>query len=822
MQAGDGVDIAAVLTLSWQHRPVLHSLVVLELAMLALRHENNSPNTMSILLSLMNEEVALVYQALGCLEPAGEAKTLRKKLALLLSNEVDSEDALLLPKTVARPSPDALASVHYDSPLQSPALWINSIRNGLVNSHKTFEGNDLESIISWCQALRESDVTGQFLQMLAGIQLSFIYQELVNAEVDLGKPGRPGKCSKHVIPSMTKFYHSHIHPLKNAPALQTFQEWLAAGCVSVLTTSPLWSWPVIGGRQGAQAGAQQHSYYAKVSPNSRACAAGTAISPQPSQSADMHPHPALPDPMPLDVTIIKMCYSHFHTLNTCFPAQCNQQENVTWTNLYCKKAEQGRSVQSALGLHKLELQLQDFYPNGYKASKDAYIHIPMLVHLPEAEYEALAQVAESLPGNAVSAVEPFISLVININIQMEVHQDQFDKNLCLALAIGNFSGGGLVLHKQGLVLELQNGDFAVFHSSETTHFNLNHVGRQATFVMQTDAEFDKSTGASSFLRPSNLPTAPPPPSQPVQTRPGCLEVLSEEEIMIEDSESSSAGTESNQDPPQDIWHFFEKGDRTVCKVCKQAHDADPTSWMKKFSDTCFYIYAFKTGTYVLWGHIEHFHFLEYLTLVEANGWPIWLKSIKDAMALGYSLSKIRGVVESGRSLPSHPSSLRLPQQQIQVRVDTQCLVAFIIANDQLLQQDLKDSQIPHQTKIHEDIVKAWQNYFVALRAELAAACGHISHTTDIWSDHNRCPFLAMTAHWIAEEAGTGLLRLSHTGKSLSKTILYLLDCAKITAKSSLVQLFWQIWCNWTKTSFPNLEIRGNWTKTALDQLPPVA
>ncbi|KIK16438.1 hypothetical protein PISMIDRAFT_75398, partial [Pisolithus microcarpus 441] len=57
------------------------------------------------------------------------------------------------------------------------------------------------------------------------------------------------------------------------------------------------------------------------------------------------------------------------------------------------------------------------------------------------------------------------------------------------------------------------------------------------------------------------------------------------------------------------------------------------------------------------------------------------------------------------------------------------------------------------------IVKAWQNYFMVLRAELGAACGHISHTADIWSDHNRHPFLAMTAHWIAEEAGTGSLRL---------------------------------------------------------------
>ncbi|KIK11716.1 hypothetical protein PISMIDRAFT_122243, partial [Pisolithus microcarpus 441] len=114
-------------------------------------------------------------------------------------------------------------------------------------------------------------------------------------------------------------------------------------------------------------------------------------------------------------------------------------------------------------------------------------------HLPEAEYSALVQVAESLPGNVISHVEPFISLVVNINIQTAAHHDRFNKNLCLALAIGDFSGGGLVLKEQGLVLELQNGDFAVFHSSEATHFNLDYVGVRATFIMQTDVGFDKWT-----------------------------------------------------------------------------------------------------------------------------------------------------------------------------------------------------------------------------------------------------------------------------------------------------------------------------------------
>ncbi|KAI6002556.1 hypothetical protein EDC04DRAFT_2611820 [Pisolithus marmoratus] len=592
--------------MAWTSHSLLsqYLLVVLELGALALGHENNSPYAMSVLLSLMNEEVTLVYQALGHLEPAGEAVTLRKKLAPLLSNEVDSEDALPLPKTVARPSPDALASMHYDSPLQSPALWINSIRNSLVNSQETFEGNDLESIISRCQALRESDVTGQFLQMLAGIQLSFIYQELVNAEVD------PGKRSKHEwLAAGAKFgqitasgsvysllllsglglqsvagrvhglVHSDIATMLRSP--QTAEPGMLASfhipnlLVSILRveradpamnhtnnssniggtlldcTSFKESDCVLGGLKTLelQSPPRSSSAWQSCSPvfSEDGCAAGTAFSPQPSQSADIHPHPALPDPMPLDVTIIKMCYSHFHTLNTCFPAQHNQQGNVTWTNLYRGKAKQGSALElqnndgslmafvcmampkgmkdllfpsliacldgpdlftarpSSLPagdntpppfdcLHfswynryttKADRGFQDVFvwigsmvgPFTFYGARAAYdVPCKLQVHLPEAEYEALAQVAESLPGNTVSAVEPFISLVININVQMEAHQDQFDKNLCLALAIGNFSGGGLVLHEQGLVLELQNGDFAVFCSSETIHFNLNYVG----------------------------------------------------------------------------------------------------------------------------------------------------------------------------------------------------------------------------------------------------------------------------------------------------------------------------------------------------------
>ena len=112
------------------------------------------------------------------------------------------------------------------------------------------------------------------------------------------------------------------------------------------------------------------------------------------------------------------------------------------------------------------------------------------VYLPD-DFEILARVADSLPGGVISEVMPFVSLVLNINVRTEAHRDKWDKNLCLVLCIGDFSGGALVLKEQGLVLELQSGDFAIFRSSESTHFNLNYIRRRATFVMQTDVEFDQ-------------------------------------------------------------------------------------------------------------------------------------------------------------------------------------------------------------------------------------------------------------------------------------------------------------------------------------------
>lgn len=61
-----------------------------------------------------------------------------------------------------------------------------------------------------------------------------------------------------------------------------------------------------------------------------------------------------------------------------------------------------------------------------------------------------------------------------------------------------------MLQEQGLVLELQSGDFTVFWSSEITHFNMDYTGRWASLIMQTDIKFDKWTDGRNGWVDNNI------------------------------------------------------------------------------------------------------------------------------------------------------------------------------------------------------------------------------------------------------------------------------------------------------------------------------
>ena len=81
------------------------------------------------------------------------------------------------------------------------------------------------------------------------------------------------------------------------------------------------------------------------------------------------------------------------------------------------------------------------------------------------------------------------------------------------------------------------------------------------------------------------------------------------------------------------------------------------------------------------------------------------------------------------------------------------------------------------------------------------ALGKISLTTDLWSDPNLSPFMAVTAHWIkativkqtpeglqyslhlrAELIGFHRVPGQHTGEHLAQAFLYILDRLLITSK----------------------------------------
>lgn len=133
----------------------------------------------------------------------------------------------------------------------------------------------------------------------------------------------------------------------------------------------------------------------------------------------------------------------------------------------------------------------------------------------------------------------------------------------------------------------------------------------------------------------------------------------------------------------------------------------------------------------------------------------------------------------------------------------------------LLCTDLKDSDIPHRTKLCESIIKAWKAYFSVLISDLQVhysnpasssyllttvklqkAKGRISFTADLWSNKNLCSYLCITAHWLANNPQTGKTELrttliafhnisgKHNGVNLVKITLQLLDRASITTNVS--------------------------------------
>ena len=102
------------------------------------------------------------------------------------------------------------------------------MRELLTSNTESFDGSDLSAVIARCHALSKKDVAGQFLSMLSSIQLAFKCQECMRPLMTLTFGRLFGDDTSILVPC-SSFYYTHIQHLPGAPALRTFQEWIACG-----------------------------------------------------------------------------------------------------------------------------------------------------------------------------------------------------------------------------------------------------------------------------------------------------------------------------------------------------------------------------------------------------------------------------------------------------------------------------------------------------------------------------------------------------------------------------------------------------------------
>ena len=128
----------------------------------------------------------------------------------------------------------------------------------------------------------------------------------------------------------------------------------------------------------------------------------------------------------------------------------------------------------------------------------------------------------------------------------------------------------------------------------------------------------------------------------------------------------------------------------------------------------------------------------------------------------------------------------------------------------LLREELTDCDLPHQTTIHENIIKSWKVEFQKLKGELLVSfvwpfisicslarqksIGHISYTMDLWSNQHWASYLALTAHYISRQHD-GTLELlcnlvaflcmhgSYAGTKMAELMIKFLDRLGATEKT---------------------------------------
>ncbi|KAJ3816954.1 hypothetical protein F5880DRAFT_1493671, partial [Lentinula raphanica] len=64
--------------------------------------------------------------------------------------------------------------------------------------------------------------------------------------------------------------------------------------------------------------------------------------------------------------------------------------------------------------------------------------------------------------------------------------------------------------------------------------------------------------------------------------------------------------------------------------------------------------------------------------------------------------------------------------------------------------ELSDSDIPHRTKLMDILFEQFDVQFNSMKKELKHSLGHISFTSDMWSNSVLQGFMAITGHYCYE------------------------------------------------------------------------
>lgn len=113
-------------------------------------------------------------------------------------------------------------------------------------------------------------------------------------------------------------------------------------------------------------------------------------------------------------------------------------------------------------------------------------------YLPEID-ERLRAYTSILPLFEPSPMSPFGGFVLNISACTPAHKDKWDKDICVLIFFGEWTGGQICLYEAGLVLEVEDGDVLIFPSGRITHFNLHYSGVRMSVVLHSDSAGDSWT-----------------------------------------------------------------------------------------------------------------------------------------------------------------------------------------------------------------------------------------------------------------------------------------------------------------------------------------